>query len=153
MAVCYVPPVFFPMDRACAWVLGWARALARCPSLGFCSPVVSWWAPSVPGSFVSRPLPPRARALGIGSISRSAILLHSLALLARTPSWPPLRGRHFTGREVNAVITLGAPLRSGRGFTTPFSTGNPQLHHRIWAIFWGLMPPIPPSIVSYYTKV
>lgn len=85
MAVCYVPPVFFPRDRACAWVLGWARALARGPSLGFCSPVVSSWAPWVPGSFVSRPLPPRARALGLGSLSRSAILFHSLASLARTP--------------------------------------------------------------------
>lgn len=84
MAVCYVPLVFFPLYRAGAWVLGWARALARGPSLGFCSPVVSFCSPWVPGSFVSRPLPPRARALGLGSISRSAILLYSLAPLART---------------------------------------------------------------------
>ena len=92
---CYISPGFFSMDRAGAWVLGWARALARGPSLWFCCPVVSWWPFFFPGSFVSRPLPPRARALGIGSISRSAILLHSrgtpnntktnsLAPLART---------------------------------------------------------------------
>lgn len=75
----YFPPVFFPLYRAGAWVLGWARALARGLSLGFCSPVVSFWAPSVSGSFVSRPLPPRARALGLGSLSRSAQLTFTIA--------------------------------------------------------------------------
>ena len=29
---CYISPGFFSMDRAGAWVLGWARALARGPS-------------------------------------------------------------------------------------------------------------------------
>ena len=56
---------------------------------------------------------------------------NSLAPLARTPTWPLLCSRHFTGREVNAVIALGAPFRSSRSITTPFSTGNPQSNHRI----------------------